>query len=240
MGRPRKTQTKLEKREYYKHPTFGHVYGVKLVTPVGRLSWPSLVTPREGMEVNGNPGTPRYELTLLLEEKNPKVKVFFERVERMAEEMCEVFNGVGESPLKKKKASRIDPEDLTFYKTDDEFDLDKYTYYKNQLIIVARNAERPNLISLDKTEKDEYVQLEPTKFIAGQLIRIVVTPIITVHGLSYKLNDVQFIRDDGVRFGGGGLIDSSGLLAETEDELLDEYLEEDADDDTLESAADIL
>lgn len=231
------------KREFTRHPKYGHVYGHKIVTPVGRLAWPYLVSPREGMDSVNGKGQPRYEATILLDEKNPKVSEFVAEVEKMATGMASLFNrsdvtaedddDTEGTPFsrklkKQKKRVQLNPADLTIVKTEEDFDIKKYPQYKGMYVLVARNADKPVLIGINKTEVGTYTPVEAAKFIAGLLVRFVITPLLTIHGLSYKLNDVQLIRDDGKRY--GGQQDSSGLLAEAEADL-GEFLEDDKEGD---------
>src|SRR3972149_830527 len=110
-------------------------------------------------------------------------------------------------------------------KDGDGFDLEKYPYYENRFILVARNAKAVDIYSKDEEK------IMPSEIIGGAEGRILVTPIITAKGVSFKLELVQFIKDDGTRYGGANRDLSSFLTALDEDSKEED---EDEDDDDSE------
>ena len=194
-----------KKKAYYKHPKFGHVYGELIASPVGRCCWPSLVNPKappppqEGQA----PGQPRYEVTVLLPKDSPKVDEFVEKISTMATEMLKLFN----------EGRKAKVSDIEMVQDGDAYDLEKYPFYKGCYVLVARNANNPKVINHDKPKSSV---IEPKEIAGGMKVRVLVTPLITAHGLSYKLEVCQLISDDGTRFGGGQR-DTIGFLDALED-----------------------
>ena len=177
-----------QKTKYYKHPKFGHVYGQRTATPFGRAAWPSLVTPKDPPppEPGQAPGQARYELTLLLDKTSDEVKQFVTLMKTMTQEMLELFN--------KGRAAKLSADEP--FKDGDAFDLEKYPYYKNNWVLVARNVKKPKVLDGKKREiGSDMVE-------GGNICLTVVTPLVTAHGISYKLDIVQYVRDDGVKFAG--------------------------------------
>lgn len=198
MTKENKTTAKKEEKimweggkapDFYKHPQFGHVYGPTVSTPSGRFAWVShLVKPKDGMkQQDGSQGPPRYEITLLLSKDDPRVKSFINETEKLSKYLVQHYN-VG------KKAQLAGVE---FLKDGDEFDLEKYPFYKDMWVLIARNQKQPPCYDKDKLE------LAHNKVLGGQIGKILATPLITAHGMSFKLEAVQVLKDDGVRFAGG-------------------------------------
>lgn len=184
--------------KYYKHPQFGMVFGEDIKTPIGRVSWPSLVTPKAPPppKPGEEPGKPRYEITLILGKDNDDVKSFMTAVEAMANEMLPLFN----------EGKKAQLSGLLTAADGDKFDTEKYNYYKNSWIIAARNANPPKIVNAG------LVGMEPNQIYGGQECILVVQPLITAHGLSYKLKVVQLVKDDGTRYGGSAR-DGTDLLS---------------------------
>lgn len=177
-----------EKGKYYKHPTFGHVYGLRQATPFGRCAWPSLIKPKDPPppQPGQPPGTPRYELTIILPKTDAYAKEFVAKLDKEVQEMVDLFN--------KGRSAKISVD--APLKDGDTFDLEKYPYYKDSWILVGRNAKPISVVDGKKRDID-------VKMIeGGNIVCGVVTPLITAHGVSYKLEVVQFVKDDGVKFAG--------------------------------------
>lgn len=172
----------------YKHPKFGFVYGEAMVLPFGRCAWPSLVKPKDPPppKEGEQPGQPRYEITYLLDKSDPKVQGWMAAIAKMGAEMLKLFN--------EGRKAKLSIEE--YAKDGNSFDLEKYPYYKDQLVLVARNAKVPTFV--DKKKKE----LSAEAIQGGMIVGGVVTPLITAHGMSYKLEVVQLWEDDGKRFAG--------------------------------------
>lgn len=177
----------MAKSKYYKHPKFGHVYGEDIRVPVSRVAWPYLVTPRPMKE--GSEGAPRFEVTFLLPKEDPQTEFFLNAMKTMSGEMVELFNkGRGTSIA------------ITNVVGDGDnpwpgFDKDAYPYYAGNWIVTARNTQLPTIVGPEKTP------IEGSVIKAGMKCKAVVTPIVTSHGVSYKLGIIQLIEDDGTSWG---------------------------------------
>lgn len=174
--------------KYYKHPQYGHVYGLPLTTPIGRLAWASLVKPKDPPppQPGQQQGQPRYEITLLLE-KGPTADAFIKELKMMSSEMADLFND--------KRPAKLG--EFKLLSDGDEADQEKYPYYKNRWVLVGRNVQKMDIV--DKKKQP----LDASGVIGGMKGRLVITPLITAHGLSFKLGAVQVTEDDGTRYGGG-------------------------------------
>lgn len=230
VNKKQKEEKSKTKNKYYKHPQYGMVFGPDVVVPLGRLAWPYLVTPREGMEdANGNKGAPRYEVTLILPKNDPKVIAFHDIVADMVDEMVTLFND--------KRPAKIAIDDI--FKDGDKFDSEKYPYYQGSHVLVARNTEVPETKDITKNSVGKYTPKNASEFVGGLLCVAIVAPLITSYGVSYKLKTIISVRDDGIRIGGSvasaeSLIDDSDILSgltEGIEGIVDE------EDMTLEEAA---
>ena len=191
------------KSKYYRHATYGTVYGESAPTPQGRLAWPSLVKPKDPPKSKeGAMGQPRYEVSLILPKNNPKVATFLDYIKTETAEMLKLFND----------GSKVKIAIDSFVQDGDNFDAEKYPYYVNSWVLVARNAKAPTIVDDAKGE------VGPELIKGGMIGKLMVTPLITSHGLSYKLEVVQFLKDDGVRFAGGSGRDMSALLSQLDDD----------------------
>lgn len=184
----------MAKRTHSKHKTFGHVYSQESYgTPQGRLVWLYLdkpkdpPKPKDGQESSS---PPRYEATILLPKSDKAVKTFASLVEEVAGEMVELFN--------KGRSAKIAIEDVFKDGDSETFDKEKYPYYKGCWVLTARNAKNDFAVLNNKGES-----IEATKPVGGNVGALVILPMITSYGISYKLEAVQLIKDDGVKFGGG-------------------------------------
>lgn len=176
-----------EKSKYYKHPKFGITYGDEIRTPVGRFVWPSLVTPKEPPppQAGQEPGKPRYEVSLLLKKGVKEVEAFLKELKTMTAEMLPIFND--------KRPAKISFDKII--NDGDEADLEKYPYYEGHYVLVGRNSKQPEIFN-KKREK-----VEASELIGGLNGVLLITPLITAHGVSYKLSAAQIVSDDGTRFG---------------------------------------
>ncbi len=200
--------------KYYKHPTYGHVYGESLPTPEGRLAWVYLTKPKAAPPPqDGQPqGEPRYEITLILNKEDKAVKAFITSLKKMTDEMLVLFNkgrsaNLGECKLFGKSGDG------------DEADHEKYPFYKGAWALVARNAKVVKTVGPDRKG------VEASVITGGNIGKLVVTPMITAHGISYKLEVVQFLKDDGTKYAGAAR-DAVELLGACED---GEAMEEEED-----------
>jgi len=193
----------MANKKYYKHPSYGTTYGESTPSPRGRFAWPSLVKPKDPPKSkDGAVGSPRYEVSLILPKNDPKVQTFLDYIKAECSAMLETFNQGAKAKI------AID----NFMQDGDNFDAEKYPYYVNSWVLVARNTKMPTIVDDAKGE------VGPEIIKGGMIGKLMVTPLITPHGLSYKLEVVQFLKDDGVRFAGGSGRDMSALLSQLDDD----------------------
>jgi hypothetical protein len=215
-----------KKSKYYTHPTYGMVFGNKELTPSGTIVWPSLVKPREFKQVGAaqdKPSPPRYEVTILFKKSDTKAKLFLENLDVTTQEMLAQYN-------ENKSAKIAAAEFVKDGDNEKKFDPEKYPFFAGNWVLVARNAEKPACWGTERDENGIVLPCEPVKFAGGQVCKLIITPIITAHGISYKLNDIQLVKDDGQRFG-GGVVEGASLLSQASDEdLLDSKDDEDTED----------
>jgi hypothetical protein len=198
--------------KYYRHPKFGRVYGTTLKTPIGRLCWPALATPKE--DNFQGVVTSRYGITILLKKDDPKTQAFVDSINTMLDEeggMLEIFNEHADVRIS------LNSEVL---KDGDGFDMEKYPYYAGQYVVLARNEKQIPVYG--PTGKDEV--LDPSMIKGGVLGRVILTPHLGPSGVSFKAEAVQYYKDDGVKLGGS---------ARNINDMLDSI----AEDDDTESAA---
>lgn len=218
--------TKKEtKKDYYIHPDFKHVYGDNITTPIGRLCWAWLDKPQPIKE--GFTGSPRYGVTVLLDKSSTETIQFIDSVQEMLKGMLLVYN----------KGNKTKLGELSAYQDGDDFDeatKEKYPFYVGHYLIQARNTELPQF----KNSKTEIISGADIK--GGMKGRLVVTPMITSKGASYKLHLVQIAKDDGVRFGNTGTRDYGSLVGaiDSDDEVTENL--DAADSNALDSAIDSL
>lgn len=193
----------MTKNKYYQHPQYGTTYGEQTKTPIGRIAWPSLIKPKDAPQPQPGqqPGQPRYEGSLVIAKGGEGVGDFLEALKIMTDEMVEQFN-----TGKKAKISGC-----KIISDGDEFDQEKYPYYANSWVLTARNAQMPKFVNKDRQP------IEAADFKGGSKVRFVITPLITAHGISYKLEAAQLVADDGTRFGGGAR-DATDLLEALSDD----------------------
>lgn len=217
-GRPAKLQAKRTGSRVSKSKNYGHVYGETVRTPAVRVAWPSLTKPKESPFKNedGSQKTPpRYELTFLLPKDTKDTVAFLDNLESLKDEMVDAFNH--------KRPTKIQVDSLGV-KDGDDFDLEKYPYYENHFVLIARNTAKP---AVRGAKKDTV--LEASEVQGGCLCWGYLTPLCTAHGISFKLEIVQLLKDDGQRFGGGRKAES--LMEDYESGVPDEFKEEEEDED---------
>lgn len=177
------------KSKYFVHPQYGHCYGEFLVTPPVRVVFPSLTKPKDPPPPKDGkaPGAPRYECPIIFDKKDPATKPFFEALKAMLDDMLPYYN----------EGKKAQIGNLVLFTEGDKFDLEKYPFYKDTVLITPRNAQLPTLVDANKNK------IEPSAIVGGMKVKVVLTPMITASGASYKANIIQLVADDGVRFAGG-------------------------------------
>lgn len=207
--------------QYRVFQKFNIVYGEPMVSPQGRFSWPSLAEPKAPLppKEGEKPGTPKYEVTLLLPKTDPQVVKFVKQLEKIAAEMVPLYNQRAQNEIAKVKRILRDG---------DQSDLEKYPNEEGHWLLTARFKDRPDILGKNQEE------IAPDFIKGGMIGRLVVTPSLSAGGLGYGLNVVQFFSDDGVRFGGTKQ-DYRSLLEDLEGE--DDGEEEKEDDEGSEESS---
>lgn len=154
-------------------------------SPVGRLSFPSLVEPKGG-EIDGKEIEPKYQGNLLIDKNSPELDWFVKQMNHHKNQMLALYN--------KNSSTKIGDCDL--WKDGDRVDLEKYPQNKNTWTIIAKHKD-PVKCYNEKRER-----IDPKDLAGGMLVRFALRPHLGPTGLSYYLEGVQRIKDDGVRFGG--------------------------------------
>ncbi len=179
-----------QKKQFYKHPQYGTVYGEALVTPTGRCAWPALVKPQDApaAQPGQQQGAPRYGITIILPKGDKVVEAWIKGTAAMVKDMLVVFND--------KRPAKMGIENVLQDGDDGKWDLEKYPYYKNSWLLTARNVQLPPVVDGQRNE------IPVDAILGGMFVRATVTPLLTGHGISFKLNALQRVKDDDVRFGG--------------------------------------
>lgn len=231
-------------KNYYKSK-YNRVYGDTVAIKGGRAAWPYLVTPRENTfpVKAGDPiPAPRFEITVVLPKSDPKVQAL---VKAMAAESAGMLATYNEG----KKSGKL--AECPAFKDGDDFDHEKYPYYKDCYLALCRNASKPATVGANK----QAIPADTIK--GGNLVNVLATPHLGPEGISWKVETVQLVKDDGVKFAGSynkaallSMLDGDGPDEEVEapeaeeveedmetpseeDEEAEVYEESDADDDVV-------
>lgn len=182
---------------FYQHPQYKRVYGDTLLTPVGRLVWPALVTPKEPPppQEGQAPGRPRYEVTWL-SEGTAGLEEFMLQLDSMVRAMLAQYNTSVSAKLAEitdllQDGGKMDPE--------------KYPFYKNNVYLIARSSwpsRKPGETKGWQVKNRNKEVIDPADVKGGMLGRLLVTPHIGPTGVSYRIELIQVTGDDGVRYGG--------------------------------------
>lgn len=174
----------MAQEKYGRSKKYNRVYGEAMKTPIGRFSWPYLTEPKVG-ELNGKTIS-NYEVQLIIDKGDPELKDFQLHLQAMANEMLDIYNKYAPAKL----------AGVDVFKDGDQADLEKYPFYKNAYLILARNPEPVKILNSAKKE------ISADAISAGMKGRLVVLPHLGPTGVSYRMERVQLLEDDGVRFGG--------------------------------------
>lgn len=183
--------------KFWKHPQYKHVYGPDINLPICACVYPALVNPKAPppKEDGSDPGKPKYELSHLLSKGDPNTQLFIQHITPIIVDMIKYYNETAGAPL------ATDP--VRIFKIDgDQSDLEKYPFYKDCWVLPARNV---NPVDVTDTGVPPYRNiLDREVVVGGCRVISVVQPLITSHGVSFKLKLVQYVDDNnGLRFGGG-------------------------------------
>lgn len=195
-------------KKFYIHPQYKRLYGDKIVTCRVAAAWPALAIPRLPPAMEGQPpGAPRYEATLVINKDDKDAASFLTNLNAMVKEMVLQYNAAA----KKDARPQLAIEDSLIDGDSGKFPLDKYPYYKNCWLLIARNTKQP----VFKDYKGEAFA-DGTLFKGGDITRAEITPHLGPTGISFKLEAIQLIKR-GTEPMGGGMPNHGELLAEEED-----------------------
>lgn len=172
----------MPKKEYFTDQ-YGGVYGAMVVMPIGRLAMPHLAKPSTKF-------TPRYQATCLFDRKDPEAVRGLEIGCAELQEIADQTWGQG---------AGADEMVATAVKNGDEKDYQGYAGC-NYISASSDLQHRPTVVGPD------HKPMDPAQLQAGMKVRFVVTPHTYSQnggGISWQLNTVMMIEDDGVRFHGG-------------------------------------
>lgn len=159
------------------------------LTPLGRISFPKLVEAQE-REWQGKKLMPKFEVAILLDKEDADVVKFQHKILLKSKAMVALYNE--KNSADKPKLGDLD----AVFKDGDKANLEKYPSQEGQYIIVARNKERPDILGPDGKN------LDPAEVEAGMIVKMFITPSFGSTGISYQIEALQVVEDDGVRFGG--------------------------------------
>lgn len=166
---------------------FDNYYGNYILTPTARAAWCYLDKPS-----TFGPN-PKYSITLLFDPSDALVANGLAAIEAMYAEM-----------LHEKYGPNVPALEIPCIKDGDDSKFSKYQGFAGMLHLTAKNARQPEVF--DRMKK----KVEPASILAGMKVRAVITPMLCTKGAAYKLERVQFVSDDGVRFFSGA--DPTSLL----------------------------
>lgn len=215
--------------KFYRDPATGRVYGETIATPKGRFSWPHMASPKADKSKDGK-DILRYEITLLLPKEDPKVVKFLDDLSTMIFGYTETEFGTAPRDPKgqmiyggvlglfnKGSVTKVSFDSLL--KDGDNADHEKYPYYANHYILLARRGAERGEVDLRGPDKKKATA---DKFVGGVKGILILQPHCGPTGLSFKMEGAQWLEDDGTRFGGGIRSIDKFLEAVSEEETSDE------------------
>ena len=161
------------------------IYGEHVNTPIGRVSFPHVFSPRENeLKIDKKTGKPvlEYEITLLFDKTADlgPLKKEIARVAKLAE-----YNLTDGSTV----VSCIKDGNVAYKK-----DPEKNAIQKDKIVVIARSRLKPGLI-----DRDQLPILNPNEFYGGCYARIQVQPKtwhqLTGHGIILDLVNIQKAKD---------------------------------------------
>lgn len=196
--------------QYYTSKKWGDVYGNAIRTPVGRIVFVSLDRPNEF-----NQGKPKYGATLLFPKSDQKAwgvlyNNFYAHVQEL---VAQRFPGhtLENAPMVKSWITDGDEPAAQSGKI--------YASHVGHWVLKADAdvAKKPGVID------NQGKPLDPTVLLPGMLCRFVVVPQVYQGfggGVSYKLQQVMLVQDDGTRLYGGP--DPTSIMLAGDDEVFNE------------------
>jgi len=174
------------------------VFGnVPYTTPVCRLCFPALTAPKSAPPKPGQPaGRPSYQSTLLFPKDSQEHVDFLKLMKVQFNLMLDEYNShVTDAPLASIKPC-LNGDDAKWQTGEKS---GKYTFYKGQYVVAARNTDLMPIIDVNGQPCD------PKLLHGGVLAKAVITLTVFSRGATYKLRAIQLVKDDGVVFAGGAI-----------------------------------
>lgn len=204
---------------YYHQEEYNVIFANEAIeTPIGRLSQVHLTKKtKERKDKKGKIIPGAYSVTLLLDKEDKKVKKFYKQIEEAVAEMKDLYNSKAEVEMGKVKKLFWDG---------DAGETEKYPHDKGMWKLVASvKDDLPQIF--DRTGEEQ----APEKVLSGLLGVLFVKIKFHAKGVSFGLEVVQTIEDDGVRLS-SGKPDYKALLSHKKDAEATE--EEDTEDEAEE------
>jgi hypothetical protein len=202
---------KKEEKKFFVNK-FGNVFGNSMLTPIGRADWVYLDKPNSHFKPE------KYSLTILFDKKEKGVKDDLNKMISACAELVEQAYG------DKKTGFKYGP----IRNGDEEGEKGKAPH-PGYYYIKANNAMKP---TVKATKGGRNVDIDPAVVTAGVQVIAEVQPMLFDDGFAWRLNAVQFVKNDGIKFSHGPSAgDMFAVLSEDEDDT-------DKEDTTIEEAAD--
>lgn len=208
---------KDEEKKFFRN-RFGNVFGLAMLTPIGRADWVYLSTPNSHFKPE------KYSLTILFDKTDKAVKAELNKMITACAELATQEYG------DKKTGFKFAP-----IRNGDEENEKGKAPHPGYYYIKANNAMRP---TVKATKGGRNVDVDPAIVTAGVKVIAEVQPMLFDDGFAWRLNAVQFVKNDGVKFTHGPSAgDMFDILSEDEDESdeKDMSIEEAADEALIET-----
>lgn len=179
----------MAKGKFYIQQQFKMVYSNESIeTPVGRAAWPSLVQPKPGkvFEEGKPPSDPKFEITILIPKEGKKTEWFVNELQMLVDEMKVEYNHMVSAKM----------GEVGFLQDGDAFDPEQYPHHQGCWVLIARNKKVVRTVDGSREPKD----IPADKIEGGMKVKLLVQPYLHAKGVSFTLNIVQLVKDDGVRF----------------------------------------
>lgn len=206
------------------------VYGEAIIIPEARVAFPKIFEPAPAREQkDGTMGKPRYEINFLYDSNDAEVQKLERKILMSAKAMIAMYNE--KKPKNMVALGSIESalrDGNNQGKNGSATDFERYPYYEDKLILFACNTSKPDVIDNEGNE------LDGSEIKGGMICKAVIVPHLGGTGLSFRLETLQLVEDDDVRFG-GSKPDYKSLLAAVQDDEDEDETEETEEEETHEA-----